>query len=503
MTIAIFTRYVTCMGLGVVTALAMAPYGFWPALLCFGGVVWLVGRASSAWQAAAFSAVYAFGYFAFGLYWVQNALGVTMGDMPWLRPIALLGLPLILAPFWAVAGYVAGRLWQTGAKRAWAFVGLVALVEYLRAVLFTGFPWNYFAYAWGAAELPAAQFSGLVGVYTLNAMTLVFAGMVGLMAFGRKTALVIGVMAALVPNAYGVWRIMGAHDDVRSDIGVVIVQPNIVQAEKWDDDKMYDHFARHVALSEQGLAGMDGVDSVIVLWPETAIDDFQLAKDGRMLADLQRFLGQERPFTMRLVSGILRGHGGAYYNSIASLGAPEGNIAAFGIYDKRHLVPFGEYIPLVEPFGITPVTGFSGFAAGTGDGFIRDPALPPAIGQICYEAIFPHNMPRDTADAQWIVNVSNDGWYGDTSGPYQHLVMSRYRSIESGLPMLRSTTTGISAIIDGYGRIIDSIPYGVDGVITGRLPQTATSVHTPPFFREALFFGLLALWGLALRPYLR
>lgn len=516
--------YIAAGVLGVISAFAMPPYGVIVALLCFGGVVMCVARAQSAKAAMLFSGIYAFGYFAFGLYWVQNALGVTMGDMPWLRPIALLGLPLILALFWAAAGFAAGRIWARADVRAIGFMGLIGVAEILRAFVFTGFPWNYFAYAWGAADLPAMQAAAPLGTHALNLLTLFWAGAFGLwpLLYGRTSRFVLlGVWAgiAIITNGYGAARLMKAGEtEFDEGVQVVVVQPNILQSEKWDIDKQFAHLQAHIALSQDALAqvrqrviGGNAPTQIIVVWPETAIDDYALAKDPRMAQALNDFLNEAGAHSVtpdfssnfspnfRLVSGILRGAEGNYYNSIASLGATaQGNITAHAMYDKRTLVPFGEYIPLVERFGITPITGFSGFTAGKNDGFLRDEALPLAAAQICYEAIFPLTF-TDMSDAEWIVNVSNDGWYGDTSGPYQHLMMSRYRALETGLPMLRSTTTGISAVIDSHGKVLSSIAYGKKGYLISALPKKTLTAMRTPYFRGAAIFLIFSLWVVAIR----
>ncbi len=498
--------------LGTLCALAMAPTFFWPLMIAgFSGLVLLIDRAQTPKQGAWRVFMFSMGYFTIGLYWVSNALLLKVADFWWMVGFAILGLPLLLSICWWIAGYLAVRLAPARSlARGILLVALLAAAEYARAFNLSGFPWNLPAYMWGFS-LPMMQTAALGGAYLLAALTIFWAATPALvfLACPRK-ALQIGLGAVSTASLVaclvsGMMRLDAHPVALRDDFAAVIVQPNIDQAEKWTPGKEMDHFNRHVALTQKGLAAIPPtVKAVAVVWPETALDEKMVLETDDVPRTLVTLLSGH-PFDANMVGGLWRTDAPdagsdtpRYYNSIAAISVADGKLQLDDVYDKHHLVPFGEYIPLEKTLHLTPLVGFAGFESGPGPVTLHPSGTPPATPMICFEAIFPWYA--HSAGAQWLVNTSNDGWYGDTPGPYQHLVMSRFRSIEQGLPMARSATTGLSALIDPYGRTVRKLAYETEGVIAMPMPAPAdaptlySQVGEMPFFMLLIAFaGIFAI----------
>jgi apolipoprotein N-acyltransferase len=420
-----------------------------------------------------------------------------------MMPFAVGGLAAAMALYWGLAA-VAVRLtgWR-GLSLAIAFAVALAIAENLRGRLFTGFPWAAPGLAVDGMG-PAAQAVSLVGMTGLTLLVTLWAGL-PLTARERLPAL---LLLALLPLAalYGLWRL---HDASRADvpgIRIRIVQPNISQDEKWREDNARTIFNQLQALSAEATPQTpDGIASLThVLWPESAvpffIDESPVAKD-----ELSRLLGGKTV----LITGADRREKTAspdpydtpVFNSIITFDG-DANVAAR--YDKWRLVPGGEFLPfewLLKPLGFRQlVTTPGSFTAGPGPVTIAVPGAPPAAMLVCYEAAFPHDLVDAAHRPGWIVNVTNDGWFGHSTGPYQHLAQARLRAIEQGLPLMRAANTGISAVIDAYGRIRTSLAIGSEGVIDSALPQAL-----PPTLYAQAGDGMLALLcvlGLGLAAWL-
>lgn len=489
--------------LGVLASQGMAPIYAWPALLiCLALFFILLLGVDSPKRAALYGGLFAMGYFTVGLFWVSNALGIHIQSFWWAIPFALFGLPLLLTPCWALAAYASVRFTRTDtASRLTLLITLWAAAEFGRAFFLTGFPWNLLGYTWGGV-MEIAQSASILGIYGLTFLTLVWAGLLAGLALSTRHPQRLTISFCLVVSSVGIYA-WGAHrlavtPTLYTDLGVSIVQGNTPQALKWDPAQQVEDFKTNIALSRRGIAEMGdmaGITRMAVIWPETALD-----------ADLLSALPWATPFLNDMLDSghapVTLGTGywrrektnagkNAFFNAVALVSTQKGKLAFEAIYDKHHLVPFGEYLPLEEELGLTPLVGFAGFAKGPGPLTLKTQHLPPVEPLICFEAIFANYATHP--DGQWILNVSNDGWYGNTPGPYQHLFMTQMRAIEQGKPVLRAATTGISAIIDPLGRVVAHAPYGIQTVITGRLPKKLHNLTPYQNYGDKLFYGLLLL----------
>lgn len=473
-------RYILIFLSGAVMALAMPPTAWWP--LSFVGLssFYVLLAPVKGWRGFLCGWLFGFGYFLAGLYWISNALLVPGNEFKWVWPLAIIGLPVGLAIFTGLAAWLITRCSILASWRGFTmFVTALLISEWLRGHILTGFPWNLYGYAWSGV-LPMVQSVSLFGVYGLTLLTILWCTLPGfLYVMKPQRKAVVGIILLSVTSMAGLygWGALRLHNhqtEYRDDIIVRLVQPNIPQEDKWNSDRLVFNLKKTVDMSS--LTPRPGKTMVIV-WPETAISDFVMQDPNA--ADYIRtnlFNSGEKIF---LATGVLR-HGiqdnkPLYFNSLGIYGPELKELAA---YDKSHLVPFGEYIPFQDKIPLNPFVNFGSFTPGTGITTQTVPGLPPFSGLICYEVIFPGSVALTTPRPEWIINVTNDAWYGDSPGPYQHLVISQFRAVEEGLPLARSANTGISAIIDPFGRIITKFPYGTDSVQDQQLPVAAS---LPPF----------------------
>ncbi|NBX67006.1 MAG: apolipoprotein N-acyltransferase [Proteobacteria bacterium] len=497
----------SCFIAGSLASLAMAPTFFWPLLmlgLCTAALA--MSRIEKPMRGAWCTFWFGMGFFIFGLYWIANALLIKIEDYWWVMGFAIFGLPLLLSICWFIAGWITVRLSKPQTlARSFLWLTLLALAEYGRAFNLTGFPWNLFGYTWGFSDA-LMQGASLGGAYFVTALTIFWMASPLLVwqAFAHKKlryALGITAIASFaVYFAYGAIRLASHPTELRDDVGIVIVQPNLSQDEKWEATQALGHFMRHIRIMEKAIAeiGTDGpYKSVAFVWPETSIDEsllFGVPAAPKAIVDTLSPL----PYKTTLISGIWREDGKdpvtarpRYFNSISGLVIKENKVSLETLYDKHHLVPFGEFLPMEQTFNLTPVVGFAGFQWGTGPKVLQSEIVPPYAAMICFEAVYPWYGASE--GAEWLINTSNDGWYGDTPGPYQHLTMTRFRAIEQGKPIARSATTGISAMIDAYGRVVQKLPYLEQGYVLSALPKTASSPTVYTITKEALFFILILL----------
>jgi apolipoprotein N-acyltransferase len=481
---------------GALSALAMAPFNAWPVLfLTFPVLVWLIDGAGVArWggvvAAAATGWWFGFGYFVAGLYWMGYAFLVDAATFGWLLPFAVIGLPAVLGLYTALGTALARLLWTRGPGRILAFGVALTATEWLRGHLFTGFPWNAFGYAL-TTPLPLAQSASLIGIWGLTFIALVVFASPATITDDlsetrrpwRPAVLAAATLAAL--TAYGLWRIERTPVRLVNGVHLRIMQPNLQQDVRFNYAARQEVMDRYVALSSRGT-GPDAQDLNAVtqlIWPESPFPFF-LTHEAEALAQIANLL----PPRTVLITGAMRladpdnPEESGVYNSIYVIDH-SGAIPA--IYDKVHLVPFGEYLPFeqfLEALGLQELTKQrGGFLAGDRHRTIAVPGAPLALPLICYEIIFPTEVaPPPGKRPGWIVNVTNDGWFGISSGPYQHLQQARIGAIEQGLPVARAANTGISAVIDPVGRIIVSLPLGQEGVLDAPLPQPAPP---PPYAR--------------------
>jgi apolipoprotein N-acyltransferase len=458
-------------------ALALPPVHLVPVLLLsLPALVWIMDGSRD--RKAAFGAGWWFGagWFSAGLYWISHALLTDPAKFGWMIPFAVFGLSGMLAAFLGLATLATRLLAPRGPGRILVLASAWMMSEWLRSFVLTGFPWNPLGSVWDASGA-VLQAGALFGVYGLTLFTaLVFAAPALLAdAMGRRSKAVLLGGAALLPVVAlvaGAARLAGSPPELVPDVSLRLVQANVTQAHKWREDLREANLDLHVALSRS--PGWESLTAVV--WPETAaaffldLDPLHRAKVAEAAPPGGLVLTGAPRITPRGVEPM------TLWNSLLAVDAA-GRIGA--VYDKVHLVPFGEYVPLRQVLPIAKIThGGTDFSPGPGLRTLELPGLPPASVLICYEAIFPHAVVGgDQPRPGWLLNITNDGWFGLSSGPYQHLAAARMRAVEEGLPLVRAANTGVSAVIDGHGRILSHIPLGEAGIIDSPLPRAL--VQTP------------------------
>ncbi len=469
---------------GAVATLAMPPLGATPALAAgLVALAWLLDGATGFRSVFLTVFAFAFGFFAAGLYWVAGSFFVVGGITAAAGPLAVLGLAGLLSCFLALPAALAHRLTPSGAGRALALAAALGLGDWLRGHLFTGFPWNLFGYAW--LHVPAVeQAAAAVGIYGIGLATLTVCLLLSVADWRAWTA------AALVAAAMFAWGEihLGRAPPVQVADGPLLrlVQPNIPQSEKWRREEAAAHLQRLVRL------GAADPEPDALVWPETAVARL-LHADSPLVEALGRSVRSRRG----LISGAPWQENGRYYNSILAIDR-EGRLQAR--HDKAHLVPFGEYVPLRGLLGVAKLTvGGKDFAAGPGPSTLALPGLPPFGALICFEAIFPGEAAAADARPEWLLNLTNDAWFGKTAGPHQHFEIARMRAIETGLPVVRVANTGITGAVDGYGRRLGRLELGAAGSLDIRLPPPLAttfygSVGDLPFFAGLALLAALAAW---------
>lgn len=511
-------------GAGAASMLAMAPFYFWPVLfLTLPVAVALIDsetpppsnrlRFLVKWlprpelqSAAQAGWWFGFGYHFFGLFWIGEAFLVEADIFGWLLPFAITLMPAGLAVFSAASFAAARSVWPHGPARVISLAITVAICEYLRGHLFTGFPWNVLGYALTNDDV-IMQSAGVFGIYGLTIFAVLICATPLIALTDRRTAgetastasenrsactslhpalpiTVLTLVPCLALYVYGFAVLPHGPLPVVPNVKIRIVQPSVPQHDKWARDKQGEIFNDHLILSRQNEDGIDdGARGIThIVWPEAAMPFLPLATPQALSA-----IAQILPDNTYLLAGALRLEQSQVgdevrpsvkpksdvYNSLLVFG-PDGELVT--LYDKIHLVPFGEYLPFTETLnsiGLEALTRIrGGFSIGPKPRpLLSIPGLPPVEPLICYEAIFPGEVVQGKERPSLLVNITNDGWFGNLTGPFQHFQQSRVRAVEEGLPMIRVANNGISALIDPYGRVVKSIGLNIRGVIDVKLPQ--------------------------------
>ena len=502
-----FGRIALALLAGAGAALAHPPFGILPGLLGYPLLMLLAERSANVKGGFWVGWLAGFAYFFISCWWVAEAFLVNPAQA-WMAPFAASLLPIGLGLFWGSATALYRRFAPTGARRVLVFAALFGLLEWLRGHVLTGFPWNPAGASWEAGS-PASQFAAVAGVYGLGLVTVAAAAAFGpLLGPGdrrlRIATAAAGALALAALVAGGSLRLASARVEAAGPL-VRIVQPHVPQESKWSPEAYRDIVERYVNLTARPA----GETPDIVVWPEGALPASANQVFGPGAWEATAMARALQP-GQTLIAGLGRGEpdrtapeGARYYNSafvLTDIGAAGLRISA--IYDKHRLVPFGEYLPaggLLGALGVRSLTHMPlDFSPGPDPAPVAIPGAPAVQPLICYESLYPGFTPGAAGRPGWIVNISNDAWFGRTSGPLQHLNLASYRAIETGLPVVRATPTGVSAMIDPWGRVVDGqrLESGESGVIDARLPAP-TGIT---FYGRTgdLLFWLGVLGGLAL-----
>lgn len=503
-----FRRAIYAVGLGGFGALAFEPFDIFPfLLLSYAGFVWMLDGAAEGEKrlksAALIGWSYGFGFFLIGLHWIGFAFLVEPDQHLWQLPFAALAMPSGLALFFMAAAMLSMLLWRKGLSRIFVFALCVFVMEWLRGHIFTGFPWNLPGYGWGASTA-ILQSTSVIGAYGLSLLTLLFGASFAVVAPGGRSG-----RAHFLPAGFallflaiwgaGEWRLANAGEATVEGVHLRIVQPDTPQNEKYDQQYVVRNWRRLIDLSNEPSE----VAPTHIIWPEAA-PPFPLQLSPGAQADIQSVTAGSRV----LLTGDVRVENpntpqARYFNSFDVIDAGGNRLAT---YDKFHLVPFGEYLPfpdLLRALGFTEIAANTGFSSGPGPRTLDVPGAPPIGPLICYEVIFPLAVTGD-ARPGWFVNLTDDSWFGPNAGPMQHLLIARVRAIEEGIPIARAANSGISAVIDSYGRVRKSLALGLRGFIDAdlpvALPETLYSAYGNVIVLLLVFLCAgAALWPLILR----
>jgi apolipoprotein N-acyltransferase len=470
-------RALVAFVLGAVLTLAMPPLFAVPAaFVAITGLLWLIDGAEDSRHPIRTGFVIAWwfgwGHFITGIYWIANALLVDAEQFGWLIPFAVGGLSAYFAIYPALAGaaYAAAR--GSRITRILVFAAAWTIAEFLRGTLLTGFSWNPLASVWtfGPIAMQGAAWLGAYGLGLTSALLFAAPAACGRYPDRAQRAAAWLAIVGAAPVVLGALRLVGApapEARVVPDVRLALVQANIPQQMKWQPEQRIEIVNTYLQLT----ASAASAGATHIVWPETAVP-VAIGESQELRGAIAQIL--QSTGAKALVSGTVRfSPQGAprqqIWNSVDAIDA-DGKIV--DTYDKFHLVPFGEYVPLRGILPVEKITaGSVDFSAGPGPKTIRVPGLPPVGPLVCYEAIFPGDVVERGARPGLMLNVTNDAWFGDSSGPRQHFAAARLRAVEEGLPLVRAAGTGISAIVDPYGRVLARLDLNHRGVLTGPLPE--------------------------------
>lgn len=491
-------RYLAAFVAGAVSVLALPPYEFLPVLfVSIPVLVWLLDgvgdptrsrRRRVMWRAGLTGWWFGFGYFLLGLYWIGNAFLVDAEKFAFLLPVAVTVMPAGLALFTGAATALARLFWLKGYRRIAVLAVVWTAFEWLRGHILTGFPWNLIGESFTGSNA-LLQAAALVGAYGLSLVVMLIAASPA--SFDTRVSsasrtldgeLFAAPAIALAGLALiwfgGAARLSSAELDYSGATNVRIVHPNTPFSKDWDsEERLLTIIGQLLRMSREPTPeSPQGIEpGTIVVWPENAVPVL-LGREPYVLGAIGRML----PDGAYLIAGSNRGEPApdgptnrlrVFYNSLYVIGS-DGEIAE--TYDKHHLVPFGEYVPLrhlLGRIGLKQLVQFQGsFDVGPGPRTLALPGMPPVSPLICYEVIFPGEIVAAGPRPAWLVNITNDAWFGTSTGPYQHFSQVRMRAVEQGLPVVRSANSGVSALIDPYGRTVKSLPLESRGVLDVKLP---------------------------------
>jgi apolipoprotein N-acyltransferase len=491
-------RYGAAILAGAVASLSLPPADTLPALwVALPALIWLMeaapGGKASFWLGWSFG----FGYLALSLYWLTFSLFVAIDRYWWLVPFASNGLAAGLAIYWGLAMRLAWLVpREQPVARTLAIVAMLSLTEWMRGHLLTGFPWNLPGYAW--TEFPwliqGAAWIGIYGVTVLALLAPALAAPLGSRYAGRRPAGVaacIGLALIAAAAMLGCVRLPAAAVPDAPGVRLRLVQPSIAQSLKWVPGRYADNLRQHIALSLKPPASPGDRPPTAIIWSEAA-EPFPLDDHPDNARTIASFLQPGQILITGVARDFLNQNPPTFRDSIEVLN-PAGEIVATD--DKFHYVPFGEYMPLGRylPLVKAVAAGDIEPTAGPGPRTIDLPGLPPAGALICYEVIFPNAVVDPARRPQWLLDVTNDAWFGRSAGPYQHFAMMRVRAVEEGLPLVNAANSGISGVIDPYGRVIARLGLGETGFIDADLPTPISATLYARLGDWPFFVAILAM----------
>ncbi|MEO0944121.1 MAG: apolipoprotein N-acyltransferase [Pseudomonadota bacterium] len=467
-------RFALGVFFGALAALGHAPFGLWPiALAGFLGLFWLVTTSKRpGWAAYAVG----IGYFAVVLHWIVEPFLVDAATHGWMAPFALILCAAGFALFWGASGWLAGRAFPN--RRALAFAVLLTGAELLRGHILTGFPWALPAYIW--ADTPMRMVVAWTGSYGLSLLMLVSLALP--FAIGRVAGTLWAAAILGITFASGTMR--AASVDETALLGQIrLVQPNVPQNEKWDFEKVPQHLQRLIDFSREA-------EAELVVWPESSVA-YHLDQAGPVLQAASNAAG------VPIILGLNRRAGDEIWHNSLAVVETGGRVA--DTYDKVHLVPFGEYIPFrIDLLRAMAASSGFGFTSGEAVRLIETP-LGRALPLICYEGIFPGHIFKADARADYLLQITNDAWFGNFSGPFQHLDQMRFRAAEQGLPLVRAANTGVSAVIDRFGRVEASLELNEGGFLDHAVHGGERTLYSYTGDWPAIFIVLLSITALLSR----
>lgn len=446
---------------------------------------------------------FGFGYFVLSLWWLSSAMLVDPISFAWAIPLAIFGLPFYLALYWGFGGVLAILFWKKGLSRFFMLALAIGIAEYLRSTLLTGFPWNSIGYTIMPTPL-LMQSDAVVGLYAMNALA-VFVYSLPASLFdknGQWLALTIGIVLLSAHAGFGAYRLANAPsvDSYGSaEKWVRLVQPSIKQDEKLSDEVRYQMFEAHMQLSKLPLS-QGAREPNYIVWPETSVPyilDYVFEAKMRIASIL-------KPDEWAIV-GAVRSDGQPeqknkhYFNTITVIDG-SGHVVDFS--DKVHLVPFGEYLPFQEIFDKLGLHALAVIAGGYSSASTRRTVKLPDgfvyLPMICYEVIFPDGMDYEGPKPQALLNVTNDAWFGVTPGPYQHFDQARLRAVELGIPLIRAANNGISAVVDPYGRIVQSLSQNEINIVDAPIPPAIVPIWDKGsnFFHASVVFFVILIFSI-------
>lgn len=445
-------RLALAFAFGSLGALGQAPLGFWPVTVAaLAGVIWLIAGEARVGVAFRLGLAAGAGQFALALSWIVEPFLIDIATHGWMAPFAVVFLAVGLGLFWGAAAALA----VTMRVPALGFVAAFVTLEWLRGVILTGFPWAMLGHV--VIGTPLDQLAALLGPSGLSLLILLAAA---LPVLWRWRGAAGSVLLLALAFGFGLWRLGQPLPEPREGL-VRLVQPNAEQSLKWEQALADEHLDRLLDLTAEGSP------ADLTLWPETAVP-FML-EYAPVVAELVVAASGGQP----VVVGIQREEEGRFYNSLRLLEGEGGETAR---YDKAHLVPFGEYMPMgdlaYDWFGLTAFAAQVGnyYSAGPGPRVLDLGRFGKVLPLICYEAIFPRFVAAAPERADWMLQATNDAWFGVWTGPFQHFNQARLRSVEQGLPLIRVANTGVTAVVDSRGRVVADLPFGTMGKLDTRIP---------------------------------